>query len=106
MERFIKATLGHSVSYEQPRLWNTKGETVAAYRRCTNNALDELFETRSGWQQRWNAKMGGKLRQCGLCAASLWTDACHETLAATPRFSGSEPAWQRAGGVDRSRPRL
>jgi 7-cyano-7-deazaguanine synthase in queuosine biosynthesis len=71
IERFIKAALGHGVRYEQPRLWNTKGETVAAYRRCTNNALDELFETRSCWQQRWNAKMSGKLRQCGLCATCL-----------------------------------
>lgn len=71
MERFIKWVLGHSVHYEQPRLWSTKGETIAAYRRSTNKAPDELFETRSCWQQRWNAKMGGKLRQCGLCAACL-----------------------------------
>jgi 7-cyano-7-deazaguanine synthase in queuosine biosynthesis len=71
MERFIKAVLGHSVRYDQPRLWNTKGETVSAFRRTTNKPLDELFETRSCWQQRWNAKMDGKLRQCGLCAACL-----------------------------------
>ena len=71
MERFIKAVLSHSVRYDQPRLWSTKGETVSAFRRTTNKALDELFETRSCWQQRWNAKMDGKLRQCGLCAACL-----------------------------------
>lgn len=71
MERFIKAVLGHDLCYEQPRLWNTKGETILAYRRATNKAVDELFETRSCWQQRWNTKMDGKLRQCGLCAACL-----------------------------------
>lgn len=71
MERFIKAALGYDVRYEQPRLWNTKGETISAFRRATNKAVDELFETRSCWQQRWNAKMDGKLRQCGLCAACL-----------------------------------
>nr|WP_281379454.1 7-cyano-7-deazaguanine synthase [Aquamicrobium lusatiense] len=71
MERFIKTVLGHEVRYDQPRLWNTKGETISAYRRATNKAVDELFETRSCWQQRWNAKMDGKLRQCGLCAACL-----------------------------------
>lgn len=71
MERFIKAVLGHEVRYDQPRLWNTKGETISAFRRATNKAVDELFETRSCWQQRWNAKMDGKLRQCGLCAACL-----------------------------------
>jgi 7-cyano-7-deazaguanine synthase in queuosine biosynthesis len=71
MEQFIKAVLGHDVRYDQPRLWNTKGETISAFRRTTNKAVDELFETRSCWQQRWNAKMDGKLRQCGLCAACL-----------------------------------
>lgn len=71
MEHFIKTLLEHDVRYEQPRLWNTKGETVAAFRRATSKPLDELFETRSCWQQRWNAKMDGKLRHCGLCAACL-----------------------------------
>lgn len=71
MERFIKAVLGHEVRYDQPRLWSTKGETISAFRLATNKAVDELFETRSCWQQRWNAKMDGKLRQCGLCAACL-----------------------------------
>lgn len=71
MERFIKALLNHQVRYDQPRLWNTKGETIAAFRLANNRAVDELFETRSCWQQRWNAKMDGKLRQCGLCAACL-----------------------------------
>ena len=71
MERFIKALLGHDVCYDQPRLWNTKGETISAFRLASNKAVDELFETRSCWQQRWNAKMDRKLRQCGLCAACL-----------------------------------
>ncbi|MBL8883743.1 MAG: 7-cyano-7-deazaguanine synthase [Hyphomicrobium sp.] len=71
IERFIKEVLGHDLRYDQPRLWNTKGETVSEFRRATNKAVDELFETRSCWQQRWNAKMDGKLRQCGLCAACL-----------------------------------
>ena len=71
MERFIKTLLEHEVRYEQPRLWSTKGETISAFRLTTNTAADELIETRSCWQQRWNAKMDGKLRQCGLCAACL-----------------------------------
>lgn len=71
MERFIRALLGHEVRYEQPRLWNTKGETIAAFRLATSKAVDELFETRSCWQQRWNVSMDGKRRQCGLCAACV-----------------------------------
>ncbi len=108
MERFIKAVLGHSVRYDQPRLWNTKGETVSAFRRATNKALDELFETRSCWQQRWNAKMDGKLRQCGLCAACLLRrmsmyaagieEPCHTYVIAdltVSRFSDALPGKKR-----------
>ena len=71
MERFISSVLEHEVRYEQPRLWNTKGETILAFRQATNKKVDVLFKTRSCWQQRWNAKLDGKLRQCGLCAACL-----------------------------------
>lgn len=71
MERFVKALLGHSVSYHQPRIWNTKGQTISAFLAEPGNARDSILDTRSCWQQRWNARTGGKLRQCGLCAACL-----------------------------------
>lgn len=71
MERFIKELLGHSVVYEQPRLWNTKGETIRDYLALPGSERESLFDTRSCWQQRWNARYNGKLRQCGLCSACL-----------------------------------
>lgn len=71
MERFIRTVLGHDVHYEQPRLWYTKGQTVSAFTLASNKAAEELSGTRSCWQQRWNAKVHGELRQCGLCAACL-----------------------------------
>jgi len=71
MERFIKALLGYDVKYEQPRLWSTKGQTISAYLGTPGNTEADLLDTRSCWQQRWNAKLGGKLRQCGICAACL-----------------------------------
>lgn len=71
MERFIKALLGHAVIYEQPRLWHTKGQTIAAFLAVPGKSPESIVETRSCWQQRWNAKFGGKLRQCGVCAACL-----------------------------------
>lgn len=71
MEAFIHALLGYSVSYEQPRLWNTKGQTIADYLALPGMTLESVVNTRSCWQQRWNARLGGKLRQCGLCAACL-----------------------------------
>ena len=71
MERFIRVLLGYSVCYEQPRLWNTKGETIGAFLAQAQDGRETLLNTRSCWQQRWNARFNGKLRQCGLCAACL-----------------------------------
>lgn len=71
MERFIEALLGHNVVYEQPRLWYTKGQTIAAYIQQANVSQDSLRNTRSCWQKRHNVHVGGKRLQCGLCAACL-----------------------------------
>lgn len=71
MEGFIAALLGYSVIYEQPRLWHTKGETIREYLAQPEMRRESVLNTRSCWQQRWNARLNGKLRQCGLCAACL-----------------------------------
>lgn len=71
MEAFFHALLGYKLSYEQPRLWHTKGQTIAAFLEKTGKPNGDLVDTRSCWQQRWNANVGGKRRQCGLCAACL-----------------------------------
>lgn len=71
MERFIKALLGYEVAYEQPRLWYTKGQTISTFLAQSGKALEYLLRTRSCWQRRWNVRVEGELRQCGLCAACL-----------------------------------
>jgi 7-cyano-7-deazaguanine synthase in queuosine biosynthesis len=71
MEAFVAALLGFSIAYEQPRLWSTKGQTISDYLAQPGKTLESVVTTRSCWQQRWNARLGGKLRQCGLCAACL-----------------------------------
>ena len=71
MEEFIGILLGCSIYYEQPRIWNTKGETVSEFLIGSPDGADGLFDTRSCWQQRWNARSCGRLRQCGLCAACM-----------------------------------
>ncbi len=71
MERFIKALLGYAVVYEQPRLWYTKGQTISAFLAQPRNTPKDLLHTRSCWQQRWNVRLDGEFRQCGLCAACL-----------------------------------
>ena len=71
MERLIEGLLGYSISYHQPRLWNTKGETVSMFLDQKIDGKSAVLNTRSCWQQRWNAKIDGKFMQCGLCAACL-----------------------------------
>lgn len=71
MERFIKALLGIDLTYEQPRLWHTKGQTIAAFLERPGVKPQQVIDTRSCWQQRANVRVGGKVRQCGICAACL-----------------------------------
>ncbi len=71
MERFIKALLGVDLTYEQPRLWHTKGQTIAAFLAKPGVNSQQVIETRSCWQQRHNVRVAGEVRQCGVCAACL-----------------------------------
>lgn len=71
MESFIQTLLGIEVRYEQPRLWYTKGQTVKEFLARPDTNADQVINTRSCWQQRANVRVGGKLRQCGVCAACL-----------------------------------
>jgi hypothetical protein len=71
MERFIRVILGHTLIYEQPRLWSTKGETIKEYLKITGSPANSLNLTRSCWQTRWNIESSNIRSQCGLCAACL-----------------------------------
>lgn len=71
MEHFIKALLGVDLSYEQPRLWNTKRETIMAFLAMPGVSPAQVIKTRSCWQQRFNVRFAGEFRQCGICAACL-----------------------------------
>ncbi len=71
MERFIRALLSHSVHYEQPRLWYTKGQTLQAFLELDGKLNQHLTSTRSCWQNRRIVNIGGSKRHCGLCAACL-----------------------------------
>lgn len=71
MERFVKALLGFNLSYEQPRLWHTKGQTIIAFLAKPDAKTQQVIDTRSCWQQRFNVRVAGKVRQCGVCAACL-----------------------------------
>jgi hypothetical protein len=70
MERFLRALFGHEVRFEFPRLWHTKGETLAAFvKDCADGS--SWNTTWSCWQQNRHSSVGGRRRQCGACAACL-----------------------------------
>lgn len=69
VERFLKALLGHSVSFIFPRMWSTKAQTLREYVETLHTT--DWSETRSCWQDsRW-CSFNGKRRQCGICAACI-----------------------------------
>lgn len=70
MEHLFQALTGHTVHYEYPRIWHTKGETLAAA-MALPNPPDFVSRTRSCWQKSQHASVDGARRQCGVCAACM-----------------------------------
>lgn len=70
MEDFLVALFHRRVRFVFPRLWYTKGETLAEF-------LDYLpknthwAETRSCWQSSRQVSVLRRRRQCGICAACM-----------------------------------
>ena len=69
MERFWEALLEQSIRYHFPRLWCTKGETLARYVAIDG---DEAWRsTKSCWRDnRWSS-VRGSWHHCGVCAACM-----------------------------------
>ena len=70
METFVSALFGHAVCYEFPRLWRTKGETLAEFLEAYPEDV-KWVATRSCWQGARHVSVSGRRRQCGICAACL-----------------------------------
>lgn len=69
IERLFLALTDKDVSYEYPRIWNTKGETLAVANSLANPPSWQ--DTRSCWQDSRRVSFAGKRRQCGICAACM-----------------------------------
>lgn len=70
MEQFLAELLRHRVRFEFPRIWHTKGETLAAFvKECPDG--DSWKRTWSCWQQNRHVSVAGRKRQCGICAACM-----------------------------------
>lgn len=69
MNRFLNALLNAEFNLHQPRLWNTKGETLGEYRcQCSN---EDWAHTKSCWKPNHQSSVNGKWHHCGVCAACL-----------------------------------
>lgn len=69
LARFVNLVLGTRISYEHPRLWSTKGQTL---RELAERGLaEDWHETRSCARDARHMSYGGSLLQCGVCAACL-----------------------------------
>ena len=61
---------GHRVRFDSPRLWNTKGETLAEFvKNCADGV--SWSATWSCWQQNRHSSVPKHKRQCGICAACM-----------------------------------
>ena len=70
MAELVSAVFGHEVQYQFPRLWYTKGQTLAAVRYSLqrNGSIESC---RSCWQDSRRVSVSNHRRQCGICAACM-----------------------------------
>ena len=69
MEKYFKALFGADIRFSFPRLWFTKGETLAAFAKATSKQAH--IDARSCWQQSRQVSVDNHRRQCGICAACM-----------------------------------
>ncbi|WP_156427400.1 7-cyano-7-deazaguanine synthase [Novosphingobium sp. Fuku2-ISO-50] len=69
IERLFLALTDKAPTYEYPRIWHTKGETLAAASALANPPT--WHDTRSCWQDSRRVSFEGERRQCGICAACM-----------------------------------
>jgi hypothetical protein len=69
IETLFEALTGKTPRYEYPRIWSTKGETVAAAMKLARPP--NWDNTRSCWQGARQVSFEHKRRQCGICAACM-----------------------------------
>lgn len=68
MERLFHGLLEANIRFEYPRLWNTKGQTLA---EANGLGSFDWLDTRSCWQGSRQTGFEGRRRQCGVCAACM-----------------------------------
>lgn len=71
MKDFINLVLSFDVAFIQPKLCQTKGQTIKEFINLKSQKIQNIQFTRSCWQKRHNVMFNGKTHQCGICGACL-----------------------------------
>ena len=71
MEKLFDTLLSYQLTYEYPRIWHTKGETLAQFINECDEDDAAWKKTRSCWQRNTKISVNGHARQCGICAACM-----------------------------------
>lgn len=91
------ATMGKRVpTYEYPRIWHTKGETLAAAQALETPPA--WHDTRSCWQDSRRVSFDGRRRQCGICAACMLRRMSMYTAGIVE--APDEYIWENLGASD------
>ena len=69
IENLFEALTGKTARYEYPRIWSTKGETLAEAHALPKPPT--WNDTRSCWQNARQVSFEKHRRQCGICAACM-----------------------------------
>lgn len=96
IEQLFEALTDKAPTYEYPRIWNTKGETLAKASKLTNPPT--WHDTRSCWQDSRRVSFEGTRRQCGVCAACMLRRmSIHRAAIEEPV---SEYIWENLGAAE------
>jgi 7-cyano-7-deazaguanine synthase in queuosine biosynthesis len=96
IERLFKVLTDKAPTYEYPRIWKTKGETLATASALANPPT--WHDTRSCWQDSRRVSFEGVRRQCGVCAACMLRRmSMHRARIHEP---ASEYIWEDLGAAE------
>ena len=96
IERLFQALTDKAPIYEYPRIWKTKGETLAKASALANPPT--WHDTRSCWQDSRRVSFDGTRRQCGVCAACMLRRmSIHRAGIEEP---ASEYIWEDLGAAE------
>ena len=96
IEKLFEVLTGSAPRYEFPRIWHTKGETLAKA-----NALatpPSWQNARSCWQSSRRVSFDGHRRQCGICAACMLRRMSIHTAGIEE--AASEYIWENLGASE------